>query len=121
MRGYLKLARDLWSSRGRTLTIVVAIAVGLTGFNATLGAYAILTREIQRNYLESGPASATLELASVSDELLKATGRRPEIAAATRRKTIHGRYRKQPGDAWQRALIFVVDDFDLCLEAFSSR
>ena len=112
MRDLLKLARDLWSSRGRTVVIVLAIALGLTGFSATLGAYGILTREIERNYLESEPASATLELASVSDELLQAAAARPEISAATRRKTIHGRYRNQPGDAWQRALIFVVDDFE---------
>lgn len=112
MHGFVKLARDLWSGRGRTLTIVFAIAVGLTGFNATLGAYGILTREIERNYLESEPASATLELAGVSDELLRATAARPEILAATRRKTIHGRYQNHSGDPWQRALIFVVDDFE---------
>jgi putative ABC transport system permease protein len=112
MHGLKKLARDLWLSRGRTLTMVLAIAVGLIGFNATLGAFGVLTREMERSYLGSVPASATLELDSVSDALLAATRQRPEVLAAARRKTIHARFRSESDGPWQRALVFVVDDFE---------
>ena len=112
MHGLKKLARDLWLSRGRTLTLLLALAVGLTGFNATLGAFGVLTREIQRNYVESVPASATLELDQVSETLLAATEQRPGVIAATRRKTVHGRFRADDQGPWQRALLFVVDDFE---------
>lgn len=112
MHGLKKLARDLWLSRGRTLTMVLAIAVGLVGFNATLGAFGVLTREMARNYLGSVPASATLELDSVSDALVAATRHRPEVLAATRRKTIHARFRTELHGPWQRALVFVIDDFE---------
>lgn len=112
MHGLKKLARDLWLSRGRTLVMVLAITVGLVGFNATLGAFGVLTREMQRNYLESVPASATLELESVSDALLSAARQRPEVVAATRRKTVHARFRTNADGPWQRALVFVVDSFE---------
>jgi len=112
MHGLKKLGRDLWLSRGRTLTMVLAIAMGLVGFNATLGAFGVLRREMQRNYLESVPASATIELASVSDGVLSAALRRPEVVAAARRKTVHARFRSDEHGAWQRALLFVVDDFE---------
>lgn len=112
MPGLKKLVRDLWSSRGRTLTMVVAIAVGLVGFNATLGAFGVLLREMRRNYVESIPASATLELDSVSDALLSAARRWPGVVAATRRKTVHARVRAGDQGPWQRALLFVVDDFE---------
>ncbi len=112
MHGLKKLARDLWLSRGRTATMLLAIAVGLIGFNVTLGAFGVLTREIERNYLASAPASATLELASVSDALLSAARHRPDVIAATRRKTVHARFRTDDREPWRRALLFVVDDFD---------
>lgn len=112
MHGLRKLARDLWLSRGRTLTMLLAIAIGLIGFDATLGAFGVLRRELQRNYLESMPASATIELASVPRSLLSATLRRPEVVAAVRRKTVHARFRSEDRGPWQRALLFVVDDFE---------
>ena len=112
MHGLTKLARDLWLSRGRTLTLLLAIAIGLVGFDATLSAFGVLRRELQRNYLESAPASATLEFSSVSDRLLAATQHRPEVLAATRRKTVHARFRSGDQGPWQRALLFVVDDFE---------
>lgn len=112
MHGLKKLARDLWLSRGRTLTMVLSIAVGLIGFNATLGAFGVLTREMERNYLGSAPASATLELDSVSDALVSAARQRPEVLAAARRKTIHARFRSESHGPWQRALVFVIDDFE---------
>ena len=112
MHGLKQLARDLWLSRGRTLTMLLAIAMGLVGFDATLGAFGVLRREMQRNYLESLPASATIELASASDGVLAAALRRPEVLAAARRKTVHARFRADDHGAWQRALLFVVDDFE---------
>jgi putative ABC transport system permease protein len=107
-----KVARDFSLLRGRTLTIVAAIALGLVGFYGVLGAFGVLLREIRRNYVESAPASATLFLADVTPKLLAEVRARPEIAAATRRTTLHGRYRSTADDTFRRALVFVVDDFE---------
>ena len=77
-----KLWQDVRSERGRIAIMVTAIAVSLMGIGAVLGAYAILMREMPRNYLSSRPASAALELGSdVEPALLDAVRRRPGIAA----------------------------------------
>jgi putative ABC transport system permease protein len=111
MHGLKKVYRDLRVSWGRSLTLILSVTVGATAFFATYGAYGTLTREIQRAYLDTIPASATLDLSNVSREVLEEVRRRPEVAAATRRKTLHGRFRLTPQSPWGNAIVFVADDF----------
>lgn len=108
---FRKLLRDLWFTRSRALTMVVSIAVGLVGFNTLVGAYSILTREIVRNYMDSKPASIILEMDDVDKETLAWIKNRPDIAAATRRTQVRGRFSTKNSDEKRRALFFVVDDF----------
>src|SRR5262245_21949260 len=108
---WLKLARDLRTQGGRVLLLIVAVAVSLTGIGAVLGAYAILMRELPRNYPATKPASATLDLdADVSQSLVDAVRARPGIAEAEARGLV--RARSKIGDEWQRLLLNVIDDFD---------
>ena len=48
---FRKAVRDLQRERGRTLLVVLAIAVGIAGFGAVLSSYAVLTRELNLAYL----------------------------------------------------------------------
>lgn len=111
MYGLKKVLRDFQASWGRTLTLVLVLALGATVFAATFGAYGVLSREIRRAYVETQPASATLELSDVSVETLQRVRARPDIAVATRRATLHGRFRTSSERPWGTALIFVADDF----------
>jgi hypothetical protein len=52
-----KILRDLWRERLRTSLVVLAIALGIAAFSGVLSAYAILTRELNRGYLATNPAS----------------------------------------------------------------
>jgi putative ABC transport system permease protein len=112
MHGLKKLQRDFVASWGRSLLLIFALAVGATALLATLGAYGTLMRDMKLAYVETVPASATLELSEVTDELLHRVRQRPEIAAATRRRTLHGRFQATPGGPWKHALIFVADSFE---------
>lgn len=117
---WTKLARDVWSERGRTALMVVAIAVSLTAVGAMLGAFAVLTREISRSYRSTRPASLTLELpGGVDAALLGRVRAHPLVAEAEARDVVVARARV--GDEWRRALLFVIDDFsDLRLNTFRS-
>ncbi len=107
---WTKLARDLWTERGRAALMIAAVATSLVAVGAVLGAYAILTREIAANYLGTRPASATLELEGGADAALAAeVRRRPGIAEAEARGVVLARARV--GDDWRPLLLFVVDDF----------
>ena len=50
-----KVLRDVWQERTRSALVVLAIALGIAGFDAVLSAYAILTRELNEGYLASQP------------------------------------------------------------------
>jgi putative ABC transport system permease protein len=105
-----KLGRDLWMERGRVLVMVVAIAVSVMGLGSVLGAYAILSRELPRNYLETRPASAAFEVASgVNRELVAEVRARPGVADADLGEIL--RCRAKVGEDWIPLLVFVVDDF----------
>src|SRR5262249_57471859 len=105
------VGRDVGREGGRVLVLVVAVAVSLTGIGAVLGAYAILVRELPRNYAGTQPASATLDLgADVPRSLVDAVRARPGIAEAEARGLV--RARAKVGGEWQRLLLYVIDDFD---------
>jgi putative ABC transport system permease protein len=108
---WIKLVRDLWQARGRSAMMVVAIAVSLFGIGTILSAYAILNREVSRNYLGTNPATVTIELENGVDEALLTQLRvRPEIADVQARRSILARVQVGP-DAWRPLLLFVVPDF----------
>jgi putative ABC transport system permease protein len=90
--------------------VVLAIAVGLSGFFAVLATYAILKREINRGYLATNPASAVLRTDAVDESLLSAVIARDDVDDADARRVISGRIRAADG-SWRRLVIFVIRDF----------
>ncbi len=105
-----KLLGDVNATQGRTLMMILAIAVGVFGVGTILNAYAILTREIKQNYISTNPASALLELDKVDDALVHAVRLRPEIADAEASSTITARLEFKPNE-WMPLLLFVIKDF----------
>lgn len=104
-----KLLGDLRANRGRVLMMTAAIAAGVFGLGAMLTAYSILTREITRNYAETEPASATIEMDAVDADLVAAARQQPGIADAEARGTLVARVRVAAD--WTPLLLFVIDDF----------
>ncbi|MGE0454585.1 MAG: ABC transporter permease [Vicinamibacteria bacterium] len=116
-----KAVRDFWQERTRSALVVLAIALGIAGFSGVLSAYAILTRELNDGYLATQPASATLWLESVDDELSRAvvsSGR--GVRAAEARRSVSGRIKTGPV-AWRALQLFVIRDFsDIRVSTISS-
>jgi putative ABC transport system permease protein len=105
-----KVLSDLSQEGVRTVLVVFATAAGIAGFLAVLSAFAVLTRELNRGYLATNPASATLHMDSVDDGLLAAVRANPEIGAADARRSVAGRIRTAKGD-WHTLKLFVMKDF----------
>ena len=100
-----KAIRDFWDESTRTMLVVLAIAVGISGFTAVLASYAILTRELNHGYLATNPASATLHTDVVDAELIAAVKATPGVRDVEARRTIHGRIKHSP------LVLFVIEDF----------
>jgi putative ABC transport system permease protein len=105
-----KIVNDFWQERTRSVLVVFAIAAGIAGFTAVLSAYAILTRELNRGYLATNPASAILRTDAVDDSLINEILRNREIGAAEARRIVNGRMKAGPAE-WRNLILFVVKDY----------
>jgi putative ABC transport system permease protein len=105
-----KTIRDFQQESTRTILVVAAIAAGIAGFTAVLSGYAILTRELNRGYLATNPASATLRTDSVDDDLIAAVAATPGVRDVEARRSVSGRI-KGGTTGWRNLVLFVVKDF----------
>jgi putative ABC transport system permease protein len=106
---FRKLAGDIDQSRGRLAMMVVAIALGVFAVASISTAYAILTREIDRNYLSTNPAAATIAVKSIDEPMLAAVRRRIGITAAEAGGLMTGRIEVRPRE-WLPILLVVTPD-----------
>ncbi|HET7112201.1 MAG TPA: ABC transporter permease, partial [Pyrinomonadaceae bacterium] len=105
-----KAIRDFWTERARTALVVFAIALGISAFASVLSSYAILTRELDRGYLDTNPASAVLRVDKIDDELVGAILQNPEVSDAEPRRTVTGQIKAGPVQ-WRNLVLFVVKDY----------
>lgn len=112
-RAWVKVLRDLRATWLRTAFMILALATGLASLGAVLGMRAVIGREMNREYLDTVPASATIDVGprGLSDGLLAELRSRPEVAVAERRATREVRWRHR-GGRWGRGLLFVVEDLE---------
>lgn len=107
-----KLLRDVALTPGRVVLMVLAMAAGVCALATMLSSYTILSRETTRNYLDTNPPSATLQLERIDAPLLAAIRAFPGIAQAQASGAVGVTLAAQgQGDALPLT-IFVVDDFN---------
>ncbi len=107
----VKVIRDLKTDYVKSLLLVLAIAIGVFGIGSILGGYAVLTREMARNYLGTEPADATIRIegGTIDQKLLDGVTRFPGVLRAERHATVSARMKV--GEDWYPLLLFVIDDF----------
>lgn len=105
-----KAFRDFWQERARTVLVILAIALGISAFAAVMSSYAILTRELDRGYLDTNPASAILRVDSIDDKLVAEVLKNPEVRAAEPRRVVTGQIKSGPM-YWRNLMLFVVKDY----------
>lgn len=109
-----KIWYDLWENRGRTLRVVVIIAIGAFAVGAVLGAKALILQDVTRTWLASHPATIGLEVnPSVDDTLLASLENLREVETVEGRfqdKTM--RWRRSPQDPWQPASLVALEDYE---------
>jgi putative ABC transport system permease protein len=107
-----KLTRDIWATRARMAMMTIAIAVSVLAVAAFLSSRAIIGRELTRNYLDTHPASATLEVPGGVDQATLAAARaRPGVLDATARTSLLGRIKVGDGP-WRMLLLFASSPED---------
>jgi putative ABC transport system permease protein len=86
----MKILRDLRLHKGRTLLVVLAIAVGLTGAGTVLDKYSLVRQAIGSGYLASNPPAATLLTDRLTPEALAHVRQLPGVRDVEVRRTLSG-------------------------------
>ncbi len=107
---WYKVIRDLWQDRERSFLVILAISLGVFAITVVSSSYAVLTRTTDVNYMNTNPASATLWVDSLDNELVQKVRNLPTIAEAEARRRARARF--LVGDEWITLWLFVVQDFD---------
>lgn len=106
-----KAFQDLWVNRPRAFLVWLALVVGIVGAGSVAVTYSILIREMDVNYLKTIPASATLQIEPVTDDMARSVSVLPFIANAEGRSFITGRFKMAPGE-WKELWLYVIPDFN---------
>jgi putative ABC transport system permease protein len=105
-----KLSGDIALNQGRLFMMLTAVAVGVFAVAAIATAYAVLSREIDKNYLSANPPEALLEVEHLDDAAVAGVRRQDGVAWADASARLWGRIEVQPRQ-WLPLLLFVVPHF----------
>lgn len=105
-----KIISDIRRERARSVLVVLAIAIGIAAFLTVLSSYAVLTRELNRGYLATNPASLILRADRLDDAQIAAVQASPNVAAAEPRRSISARIKVGPAE-WRNLILFIVKNY----------
>ncbi|MFZ5643809.1 MAG: ABC transporter permease [Bacillota bacterium] len=106
-----KLIGDLSINKMRTVFAIVAICIGVFGISVVANSYSILLREMDKNYMNTNPASATLWTEPLSDSYIQKIIALPYIKDAEKREKVIGRVQVGSNE-WKDIWLFVINDFN---------
>ncbi len=108
---WIKVWRDLWTNKLRTLLVVLSIAVGVFAVGAVTQTFTIVGNELAISYPKANPAAATLYPSGFDNDLVAMVRRMPGIADAEGRALIGGQIQIAP-DNERLFYIFALDNFN---------
>lgn len=88
---WLKTLRDLWLFKGRTLLVVLAIAVGTAAVGVCVTSLIVLRNDLRDGYAATNPAHAILDATPFDDSLAGKVAALPEVAEAEARQMVSAR------------------------------
>jgi hypothetical protein len=101
--------------------VVLAIATGISGFATVLSTYAILTRELERGYRATEPASAILSTDWVDAELIASLPPELGAGAAEARRVVNARIKTGPAQWRDLRLLRAAGLHEFCASARCGR
>lgn len=107
----MKVVRDLWGNKTRTLLVVLSIATGVFAIGVIASTREILQRDMREGYAATRPASASLYTEPFDDELVQVVRAMPGVVEAEGRRSLVVRVSAGP-DEWRNLELNVIADFD---------
>jgi len=110
---FRKVWRDLWNNKGRTLLVVLSIAVGVLALGMITASNNLMTRQMMVAQVASRPSNVGLYLGGQIDEaIVKSIARLPGIAEAEGLSEFSLRWKPTLDADWQPATLIALDDYE---------
>ncbi len=108
-----KVLRDLWRNKGRSLLVVLSIAVGVFAVGTVTHMREIVQQDMIGSYERSNPAHAIITTEDdFDDDLLEVIREMPEVAAAEGQRIVTMRFQLEPGAEWYPVSLTARSDYE---------
>jgi len=107
---WLKILRDLWSNKVRTVLVIFSIAIGVTAIGIVLSTYRVITSDLPSQYAKVVPAHGTLVAGLFNDDLIRVIKSIDGVKDAEGRFNLQVRAQIGP-EEWKDLSITVIPNF----------
>lgn len=104
-----KVLADLSESRSRTLLVVASIAVGVFAIGMIVGAYGVLSQDINLSFAAVQPANIEISTDPFHEDLVRIVERVPGVTDAEGRTSLGARARRADDPVWQSLSLVATD------------
>ena len=110
---WLKVVRDLWTNKTRTILVLLSIAIGVAAIGMVMGAQIIVDRNLPEAYAAINPASGTLyTFNTFDDKMVASVEALPEVAQAEARRSVNVRFRTAGSEEWRNLTLIAIPDYE---------
>src|SRR5690349_12054489 len=107
-----KVWRDLWNNKGRTLLVVLSIAVGVLALGMITASNNLMIRQMGVAQVASHPSNVAFNVAGPLDEdIVKSVARLPGVAEAEGLAVYGLRWKPTLDAEWENATVYALDDY----------
>ena len=107
-----KVLHDLIDNKGRTLLVVLSIAVGVFSIGVIAGAYQIISNDMSVSYAANNPANIEIRMSDFDEDVLASIRNQRDIKDAEARRVFNIRVRVAGTDKWTTFDMVAFDDFE---------
>src|SRR5574339_552712 len=90
-----KVLHDLIDNKGRTLLVVLSIAVGVFSIGVIAGAYQIISRDLGISYAANNPANVELRMSNFEDDIRSSIRNANGVKEVEVRRVMNFRVRRE--------------------------
>jgi putative ABC transport system permease protein len=110
---YIKVWRDLWRNKGRTVLVVLSITTGVTAVGMIFSGNSRMMDQMSRAHIASQPAHITMWLnGRVDDDVIHSLTRIENVEAADGISDWRIRWKPDLDAVWQDADIYTIRDYE---------
>src|SRR5512135_2886947 len=107
-----KVFHDLLDNKGRTLLVVLSIAVGVFSIGVIAGAYQIISNDMSASYSANKPANIELRTSDFDQDVLDFIHNQRGVAEAEGRRVFNIRVRVPGTEKWTTLDMIAFKDFE---------